>query len=119
MVTFYGHEAHSSLVEDGINSISYCGKFIQYLSEIQKEIKIKYHNNNFYPNYPTINIGVIKGGIAVNIIPRECAIEFEIRDTPEMDSTKIINKIKKYLKSLEFEMKKNFRNCRIKLEIKK
>ena len=118
LVTFYGHEAHSSLVEDGINSISYCGKFIQYLSEIQKEIKIKYHNNNFYPNYPTINIGVIKGGIAVNIIPRECAIEFEIRDTPEMDSTKIINKIKKYLKSLEFEMKKNFRNCRIKLEIK-
>ena len=45
-------------------------------------------------------------------------MEFEIRDTPEMESKLFINKIKKFLKELEIDMKKKFKNCKIELEVK-
>lgn len=118
LVTFQGHEAHSSLTEDGINSIDYCSKFINYLSEIQNELIKKYKNNKYYPSYPTLNVGKINGGLAVNIIPNKCVMEFEIRDTPEMESELFISKIKKFLNKLEKDMKKKFKNCKIKLEVK-
>ena len=118
LVSFQGHEAHSSLTEDGVNAINYCSKFINYLSKIQIELINKYKNNKYYPPYPTINVGKINGGLAVNIIPNKCVIEFEIRDTPEMESELFISKIKKFLKKLEIDMKKKFKSCSIKFEVK-
>tara|TARA_B100000035_G_scaffold313897_1_gene328681 strand:+ start:1 stop:978 length:978 start_codon:yes stop_codon:yes gene_type:complete len=118
LVSFQGHEAHSSLTEDGVNSIDYCSKFINYLSEIQSELIDKYKNNKYSPAYPTLNVGKINGGLAVNIIPNKCVMEFEIRDTPEMESKLFINKIKKFLKELELDMKKKVKNCKIELEVK-
>ena len=118
LVLFQGHEAHSSLTEDGVNSIDYCSKFINYLSEIQSELVNKYKNNKYSPAYPTLNVGKINGGLAVNIIPNKCVMEFEIRDTPEMESKLFINKIKRFLKELEVDMKKKVKNCKIELEVK-
>ena len=118
LVSFQGHEAHSSLTEDGVNSIDYCSKFINYLSEIQSELINKYKNNKYSPAYPTLNVGKINGGLAVNIIPNKCVMEFEIRDTPEMESKLFINKIKRFLKELEVDMKKKVKNCKIELEVK-
>ena len=118
LVSFQGHEAHSSLTEDGVNSIDYCSKFINYLSEIQSELIKKYKNNKYSPAYPTLNVGKINGGLAVNIIPNKCVMEFEIRDTPEMESKLFINKIKRFLKELEVDMKKKVKNCKIELEVK-
>ena len=54
---------------------------------------------------------MIKGGIALNIIPKYCEMEFEIRDTPEINSEKILKKIKNYLKLLEKKMKKINKRC--------
>ena len=117
-VTFFGLEAHSSLLEDGVNAINYCNKFINYLNKLQKQLIDKFRNKNFSPAYPTINIGIINGGLAVNIIPMKCNLEFEIRDTPEMQSELIIKDIKKFLKDLEQKMKNQNKKCRIIFEIK-
>ena len=118
LVSFHGQEAHSSLTDDGVNAINYCSEFINYLSKMQIDLVKKYKNNEYYPPYPTINVGKITGGLAVNIIPNKCVIEFEIRDTPEMESKLFIDKIKKFIKKLEIDMKRKFKNCSIKLEIK-
>ena len=117
-VTFYGLESHSSLIEDGVNAINYCTEFINYLNKLQKELIDKYNNKNFLPAYPTINIGKIKGGLAVNIIPMKCKLDFEIRDTPEMESKLIILNIKKFIKNLELRMKKKSKKCKIGFKIK-
>ena len=34
----------------------------------------------------------------MNIIPENCELEFEIRDTPNLNTEKIINEIKVFLK---------------------
>ena len=38
-VYFYGLESHSSLIENSLNSINYCSKFIEFLKNKQLEIK--------------------------------------------------------------------------------
>ena len=113
-VCFNGIESHSSLIENGVNAINYCAKFLEYL--IKKQIKIKKNKDiNFNPSFSTINVGRINGGIAVNIIPGQCEIEFEIRDTPNFNTNQLINEIKEYLIKLEAEMKIKNNNCSVKL----
>lgn len=117
LVSFKGIESHSSLIENGVNAIDYCAGFINFLKDLQKIlIKTKSHKK-FDPPYPTINIGKIQGGLAVNIIPENCELEFEIRDTPNLNTEKIINKIKVFLKKTEKEMKEKNKKCSINFKI--
>ena len=119
LVIFNGIESHSSLVDKGVNSIKYAAKFIYFLKSVEEELKKKSNlNKSFDPPYASINIGKINGGIALNIIPKECKIEFEIRDLPNTDSDGIINKINDFLYSnLEKEMKKENKACSINFHI--
>lgn len=117
LVSFKGIESHSSLIENGVNAIDYCAGFINFLKDLQKIlIKTKSHKK-FDPPYPTINIGKIQGGLAVNIIPENCELEFEIRDTPNLNTEKIINKIKVFLKKTEKEMKEKNKKCSVNFKI--
>ena len=117
VVLFKGIESHSSLTENGVNAIDYCGELINYLKNLQKIfIKTKNHQK-FNPPYPTINIGKIQGGLAVNIIPEQCELEFEIRDTPNLKTEKIIKEIKIFLKKLEKKMKIKNKKCSINFKI--
>ena len=106
IVEFNGVEAHSSLIDNGVNAITFCAQFVKYLDELQKTIKLENRNQSFLPPYPTINVGTIKGGIALNIIPKLCKIEFEVRDIPGIKIEKILKEINSYLKILEKKMKK-------------
>jgi acetylornithine deacetylase len=103
------------LIDDGVNAINYSAKFIKHLESIQKNLKKTNYEENFYPKYPTINIGTISGGIAVNIIPKTCEIEFEIRDTPKLNTEKLLKKITDYLSKLEKKMKTQSPLCSIKI----
>ena len=116
LVQFNGVEAHSSLIQNGVNSINFCTEFIVFLKDLQNSISTSSKNSKYNPPYSTINVGLIKGGIALNIIPKYCEIEFEIRDTPEINSDKILKKIKNYLKLLEKKMKKINKKCFITFE---
>ena len=117
LVSFKGIESHSSLIENGVNAIDYCAGFINFLKDLQKTlIKTKSHKK-FNPPYPTINIGKIQGGLAVNIIPENCELEFEIRDTPNLNTEKIINEIKVFLKKTEKEMKEKNKKCSVNFKI--
>ena len=79
------------------------------------ELIEKKKDPNFYPSFTTINVGKISGGTAVNIIPNNCKIEFEIRDTPKFNTEKFVNQIKDYLLILEAEMKSFYKKCSISL----
>jgi acetylornithine deacetylase len=117
LVSFKGIESHSSLIENGVNAIDYCAGLINFLKDLQKTlIKTKSHKK-FDPPYPTINIGKIHGGLAVNIIPENCELEFEIRDTPNLNTEKIINEIKVFLKKTEKEMKEKNKKCSVNFKI--
>ncbi len=114
-VSFHGLEAHSSLINDGVNSINFCARFIDFLEKKQKIIK-RDEDSKFNPSFTTINVGKINGGVAVNIIPNICELEFEIRDTPRFKTEKFLIQVKQYLSKLEKEMKLLSSKCYIELK---
>jgi acetylornithine deacetylase len=86
--TVRGFEAHSSLTPLGVNAVEIACEFVAHLKSLHRELVTQGPFDPIYDvPHTTIHTGVIHGGTALNIIPRECELLWEIRhhhlDTPE------------------------------------
>ena len=96
-----GLSCHSGQAPNGVNAINYASKLINYIEEINKEKSIKGPFDNDYEiPYSTLHTGLIKGGTILNIVPKLCQFEFEIRHLVEDDPLEIIQRIKQYTEEL-------------------
>ncbi|MBC9130662.1 acetylornithine deacetylase [Frischella sp. Ac13] len=85
VIRITGKSGHSSDPEKGINAIEVMHLVIGKLLELKQKLKNEYHNNSFAVPYPTMNLGIIKGGDAANRICGCCELIMDIRALPEMD----------------------------------
>ena len=96
-----GLSCHSGQAPNGVNAINYASKLINYIEEINKEKSIKGPFDNDYEiPYSTLHTGLIMGGTILNIVPKLCQFEFEIRHLAEDDPLEIIQRIKQYTEEL-------------------
>ena len=49
--------------------------------------------------FTTVHVGTIRGGTALNIVPRDCAFDFEIRHLPLDDPDAFFADVKAYAES--------------------
>lgn len=91
-----GRAAHSSMATLGINAISYASRLIAELARIEAELKITTRNDRFDPPYASLQVTIIEGGTAANIIPVTCRFGFEIRATPGLDPDRIEQRLKEF-----------------------
>lgn len=80
LVHVTGRAAHAAHPEQGINAIYKAAHFLraierQYIPELN-------HRNAALLSAPTINVGLIKGGIQDNLVPPECRVALERRLIP-------------------------------------
>ena len=81
-----GHEAHSSLTDQGVNAIMVAGELLGEINRIREDLTARGDpSHRFNPPYSTIHVGVIEGGTAKNIIPRHCSFQWETRLLPLAD----------------------------------
>ncbi len=84
--TVTGKESHSSLPANGASAILYANELINHISMLKQEMIDKGDSSGrFDPPHTTMSIGLIHGGTAINIVPRECSIEWEYRPLPQED----------------------------------
>jgi acetylornithine deacetylase len=76
-----GREAHSAFSDLGESAIGKAARVVLASEQIQEQLKAD-RDESFDPPYTTLNIGVIQGGRAKNIIPGECTMLFEWRPIP-------------------------------------
>src|SRR5262245_8623979 len=89
-----GRDATSSQTQKGANAIVAAAEIVAELARLAEELKTSPFNDaNFEPPYPTINIGRIEGGTAVNIIARRCMVSWDFRATPGADSALVLPKL--------------------------
>lgn len=101
----HGHEAHSSLIHQGVNAIEAAAEIIARLKQIARRKRdFGPFDPDFEPPYSSIHTGLIHGGTALNIVPRECAFDFEIRPLPSDDVDGFISELRDYAASLLPEM---------------
>jgi len=78
-----GRDGHSSQTHKGANAIMAAAEIVSELQRIAEDLRDGAHQDaNFEPPYPTINVGRIEGGTAVNIIARHCQVYWDFRATP-------------------------------------
>lgn len=78
-----GHEAHSSLTPQGVNAVEIACRIVAHLADVAYAFRDRGRHDEAYDvPYTTVHTGVIRGGTALNIVPRDCAFDFEIRHLP-------------------------------------
>ena len=88
-----GLEFHSSQTHLGVSAIQYASELISFLMKLAEEMRERGDaSGRFSPPYTTINVGIIKGGTALNIIPKSCSFVWEYRPLPDADPSEIIDR---------------------------
>jgi acetylornithine deacetylase len=99
--TFTGFEAHSSMTHLGVSAIHFAGDFIHWLNELQVELAQRKHPHlDTVPNHTTINVGIITGGTAGNILARECTLNWGYRTLPGDDPWEVQRRAEAYIAEL-------------------
>lgn len=93
----HGLEAHSSVTHLGVNSIMAAGELIGELARIRRDLETRVDTSGrFDPPYTTVHVGMIEGGTALNIVPRDCRFEWEYRGLPDQDDDEIPDRLDAY-----------------------
>jgi acetylornithine deacetylase len=94
--TVIGREAHSSQTDSGASAIAAAAELIAFLNKLGREMRERGDPTGVFERdgYTSINVGVISGGTALNIIPKTCKFQWEYRHIPGTDSKEIINRFR-------------------------
>ena len=101
IATFTGVEAHSSMTHLGVSAIHFAGDFIHWLNELQAELAGRKRTDiDTVPGHTTINVGIVTGGTAGNILARECTLNWGYRTLPGDDPWEVQRRADKYVAEL-------------------
>lgn len=95
-----GKEAHSSLAPQAVNAIQYAGELIAFIAALARELAESGPQDGLFDvPHTTISTGLIEGGTAMNIVPRDCRFVFEYRYLPGVDPDSIIGRIEEHART--------------------
>lgn len=92
-ITVKGKACHSSMPQNGVNSIVVASKIINKLNSISKTLD----------KNSTLNVGIVNGGTLCNVVPELTKIRFEIRTFNKDLLTKIYNTLNLTFEKLKQE----------------
>jgi acetylornithine deacetylase len=99
-ITVHGREAHSAYPQLGRSAIFRAARLIDRIEQIGEALKSE-TQADFDPPYTTINVGVINGGTAKNIVPGECRCTLEWRTIPGQASDHVLNLVRSAVAQLQ------------------
>jgi len=80
-VTIHGKSTHGCNPDKGVNAILKAAKFLDKIEE-QLVPKLQKREHSVL-GQPTLNVGLINGGVDPNVVPGECKIQIDRRWVPE------------------------------------
>jgi acetylornithine deacetylase len=102
----HGREAHSSYVTYGVNAIEYAARLIVYIRQIADRLaQVERRDHGFTVPYSTLSTGLIQGGIAANVVPKDCVFQFDMRTLPQASPDALYQEIRTYTEALAAEMR--------------
>jgi len=87
-----GREAHSAYPALGASAIFRAARLINRLESIAEQLKQDQHDA-FDPPYTTLNVGLIHGGSAKNVLAGECRFTLEWRPIPTQSSEHVLKQL--------------------------
>jgi acetylornithine deacetylase len=91
-ILLHGREGHSAYPALGKSAIFRAARLVTRLEQIAKQLE-EDRDPGFDPPFTTLNVGLIRGGTAKNVIPGECRLTLEWRPIPAQDSNRVLELI--------------------------
>lgn len=98
-VTVYGKEAHSAHPQQGTSAIYHAARLIGAIEDFARQLAAS-TNSFFDPGFTTINVGVIQGGTAKNIVPGLCRFQLEWRPIPGEPADHVLQAVTQIIERL-------------------
>jgi acetylornithine deacetylase len=96
-VTVHGRTCHSSLAPQGVNAVEYAARLIVKIRDIAERLARDGARDALYDvPFTTGHTGVANGGTALNIVPDQCAFEFEFRTIAADDIDALVDEVVAY-----------------------
>jgi len=101
----HGREAHSSYVTHGVNAIEYAARLVVFIRRIADRLaQGEIRDYGFTVPYSTLSTGMIHGGIAANVVPKDCVFQFDMRTLPQASPETLYQEIRAHAQELAREM---------------
>jgi acetylornithine deacetylase len=82
-VTVRGLSCHSALAPRGVNAVEYAAELILFIRLLARRCATEGpFREDFEVPHHTLQVGAVRGGIAMNVVPDRCSFDFEIRSLP-------------------------------------
>ena len=92
-----GLECHSALAPRGVNAIELAAELVARLRATARRYRDHGpYDPGFDPPHSTVHTGLIHGGTALNIVPKDCRFDFEVRFLPDDDPEAAIDEVMAY-----------------------
>jgi acetylornithine deacetylase len=102
----HGREAHSSYVTHGVNAIEYAARVVVFIRQLADRLaQLEQRDYGFTVPYSTLSTGLIQGGIAANVVPKDCVFQFDMRTLPNASPDALYQEIRRYAEALAAEMR--------------
>ena len=98
-ITVFGREAHSAFPAEGHSAVYDAARLLICLESLAKELEGNLRAG-FDPPFTTLNVGLIEGGTAKNIVPGECRLTVEWRPIPGGDADEVPESIRRLIAML-------------------
>ncbi len=95
-VTVSGLSCHSAHTSKGVNAVEYAAELITFVRNMNARVQKNLTDRSYSVPHTTFHVGNINGGTALNIVPRQCVFEFEIRNLPQENLDPLLHEIKHY-----------------------
>jgi acetylornithine deacetylase len=100
-IVVQGKEAHSAFPSVGRSAIYDAARVLDRLERLAGNLENLHRDETFDPPFATLNVGIIAGGSAKNIVPGECRLTVEWRTLPGQTGEAIADLICAELTDLE------------------
>jgi acetylornithine deacetylase len=92
-ITVGGREGHSAYPALGASAIFRAARLVSRIEQIAEGLKAEEHGA-FDPPHTTLNVGLIKGGTAKNILAGECRFTLEWRPVPGQKAERVLDLVR-------------------------
>jgi acetylornithine deacetylase len=99
-VTVIGKEAHSAHPGQGVSAIYHAARLIRAIEDLSAALAQERHEF-FDPAFTTINVGIIEGGTAKNIVPGVCRFQLEWRPVPGQSPDRVLSDVAQIIAQLQ------------------
>ena len=115
--TCVGREGHSALAPLALNALHLAVDFVNAVRELQARVAATgLRDGDYDVPYSTLHVGLLNGGVQVNIVPNRAVVDFEIRSLVGEDTDALIGALTAAAEAIVAPLRAEFPEAAIRVE---